>query len=222
LEFAGYKKKNLGSLGCLSTLSFHETKNFICGEGGALLINDPRYIERAEILREKGTDRCRFFRGLVDKYTWVDHGSSYLPSDILAAFLFAQLEAKTKIQNKRRMIWEYYADHLREWARINGVRLPVIPAHCRQPYHLFYLLLPTSAQRDRMIAHLKAQGILSIFHYLPLHLSRMGRSFGGRPGDHPVAEDISGRLLRLPFYYDLTESDLQAVVDAVQSCACFT
>ncbi len=214
--FAEYRGKKLGSLGCLSTLSFHETKNFICGEGGALLINDPGYIERAEILREKGTDRSRFFRGQVDKYTWVDYGSSYLPSDILAAFLFAQLEARTKIQNKRRTIWEYYADHLEEWARHNNVRLPIIPACCSQSYHLFYMLLPTSKQRDQLIAHLGKQGILSVFHYLPLHLSRMGRSFGGRPGDHPVAEDISARLLRLPFYFDLTTSDMNAVVKAVQ------
>ncbi|MCA9450940.1 MAG: DegT/DnrJ/EryC1/StrS family aminotransferase, partial [Candidatus Omnitrophica bacterium] len=141
--FGKYKGRYLGTFGCLATQSFHETKNFTCGEGGALLINDPQYIERAEIIREKGTNRSRFFRGQVDKYTWVDVGSSYLPSDILAAFLYAQLEARDQIQAKRQSIWHCYNDHLQDWATANGVRLPIVPACCEQPYHMFYLLLPS-------------------------------------------------------------------------------
>ncbi len=132
--FAKYRGRFLGTFGCLAVQSFHETKNFTCGEGGALLINDARYVERAEIIWEKGTDRSRFFRGQVDKYTWVDVGSSYLPSDILAAFLYAQLEAREQIQTKRRRVWEYYHQHLQEWAEDHGVRLPVVPPHCEQSY----------------------------------------------------------------------------------------
>ena len=211
-----YKGKQLGTFGCLATLSFHETKNFTCGEGGALLINDPRYIERAEIIREKGTNRSRFFRGEVDKYTWVDVGSSYLPSDILAAFLYAQLEARETIQTRRRRIWEQYAELLKDWARDNAVRLPIVPGHCEQPFHMFYLLMPSLAVRQALIAHLKDRGIMSVFHYQPLHLSAMGRRFGGKPGDCPVTEDSSDRLLRLPFYYGLTEDDQARVVDAVR------
>jgi dTDP-4-amino-4,6-dideoxygalactose transaminase len=214
--FGRYKGKNLGTLGCLAAVSFHETKNFTCGEGGALLINDRQFIERAEILREKGTNRSRFFRGQVDKYTWVDVGSSYLPSDILAAFLYAQLEARDQIQAQRRRVWEYYQHHLQGWAQAHGVRLPTIPSHCDQPYHMFYLLLPTMQDRQRLIARLKAEGILSVFHYLPLHLSEMGRRFGGKPGDCPVTEDVSDRLLRLPFYNDLAEVDQARIVAAIK------
>ena len=210
-----YRGKYLGTFGCLATQSFHETKNFTCGEGGALLINDPQYIERAEIIREKGTNRSRFFRGEVDKYTWVDIGSSYLPSDILAAFLYAQLEAREKIQNRRRQIWEYYYTHLQGWAEERGVRLPIVPAHCEQPYHMFYLLMPSLEHRQALIAHLKEQGILAVFHYLPLHLSEMGQRFGSKPGDCPVTEDISDRLLRLPFYSGLTEEDQSRVVETI-------
>src|SRR5215208_265126 len=202
--FGKYKGKFLGTFGAMATQSFHETKNFTCGEGGALLINDPALAERAEIIREKGTNRSRFFRGQVDKYTWVDIGSSYLPSDILAAFLYAQLESREQIQSNRRRVWEYYHAHLQGWAREHEVRLPIIPEHCEQPYHMFYMLLPSLDLRQALIAHLKDHGILSVFHYLPLHLSDMGRRFGGRAGDCPVTEDVSDRLLRLPFYNDLT------------------
>ena len=215
--FGKYKGRYLGTFGCLATQSFHETKNVTCGEGGALLINDPQYIERAEIIREKGTNRSRFFRGQVDKYTWVDIGSSYLPSDILAAFLYAQLEAREQIQAKRQRIWHFYDDYLQDWATTQGVRLPIVPAHCEQPYHMFYLLLPSLEQRQALIEHLKSQEILSVFHYLPLHLSDMGRKFGGRPGDCPVTEDVSDRLLRLPFYNDLMESEQAQVVEAILS-----
>ena len=213
--FGKYRGRYLGTFGSLASQSFHETKNFICGEGGALLINDPQYCERAEIVREKGTNRSRFFRGQVDKYTWVDAGSSYLPSDILAAFLLAQLESREQIQAKRRRIWEYYREHLQTWACERGVGLPVVPPWCEQPYHMFYLVLPSLEQRQDMIAHLKQQGIMAVFHYLPLHLSDMGRGYGGRPGDCPVTESFSDRLLRLPFYNDLTEEDQARVVNAV-------
>jgi len=149
-----YRGRNLGTLGCLATLSFHETKNFTCGEGGALLVNDPRYAERAEIIREKGTDRSRFFRGEVDKYTWVDVGSSYLLSDILAAFLYAQLEQRELIQARRKRIWEFYDQELRDWAMETGTRLPHVPAECEQPAHLFYLILSSLEERQALIAHL--------------------------------------------------------------------
>jgi dTDP-4-amino-4,6-dideoxygalactose transaminase len=217
--FGKYKGQYLGTFGCLAAQSFHETKNFSCGEGGALLINDPQYIERAEIIREKGTNRSRFFRGQVDKYTWVDLGSSYLPSDILAAFLYAQLESREQIQARRRRIWEYYHEHLQGWAQEHNVRLPVVPAHCEQPYHMFYLLLPSLEKRQALIAHLKARDILSVFHYLPLHLSDMGRRFGGKQGDCPVTEDVSDRLLRLPFYNELSEAEQACVVAAVEEFA---
>lgn len=215
--FATYRDRPLGTFGVMATQSFHETKNFSCGEGGALLINDVRFIERAEIIREKGTNRSRFFRGQVDKYTWVDVGSSYLPSEILAAILAAQLEAREQIQAKRQRVWDYYADHLSAWAEDNGVRLPRVPAHCTHPAHLFYLLLPSLDRRQALIAHLKARGILSAFHYLPLNLSDMGVRFGGRVGQCPVTEDAADRLLRLPFYNSLTTNDLAEVVEAVTS-----
>jgi dTDP-4-amino-4,6-dideoxygalactose transaminase len=210
--FGRYKGNYLGTLGCLATQSFHETKNFTSGEGGALLINDPRYIERAEIVREKGTNRSRFFRGEVDKYTWVDIGSSYLPSDILAAFLYAQLKAREIIQSKRERIWNYYQEHLRDWAVDYGVRLPSVPSHCEQPFHMFYLLLPSLESRQALISYLNTLEINSVFHYLPLHLSSMGRRFGGKSGDCPITEEISDRLLRLPFYNDLTEADQARVL----------
>ena len=218
--FGRYKGKYLGTFGCMATQSFHETKNFNCGEGGALLINDPRYSERAEIIHEKGTDRSRFFRGQVDKYTWVDIGSSYLPSDMLAAYLLAQLESYDQIQAIRRRIWNYYHDHLQDWAAQQGVRFPVVPAHCEQAYHMFYLLLPSLEQRQALIAHLKAQDIVSVFHYLPLNLSVMGQRFGGKKGDCPVTEDVSDRLIRLPFYNSLSESDLARVVSDIQQFRC--
>ncbi len=215
--FGRYKGKNLGTFGALATQSFHETKNFSCGEGGALIVNDSTLIERAEIVREKGTNRSRFFRGMVDKYTWVDVGSSYLPSDMLAGFLYAQLERRDDVQNKRQRIWTYYREHLTEWAALHGVRLPIIPDECDQAYHMFYLLLPSLEERQALIAYLKERGIWSVFHYLPLHLSDMGRQFGGQPGDCPVTEDVSDRLLRLPFYYELSEAEQADIVAALHS-----
>jgi dTDP-4-amino-4,6-dideoxygalactose transaminase len=215
--FGKYKGRYLGTFGCLATQSFHETKNFSCGEGGALVINNPRYIERAEIIREKGTNRSRFFRGQVDKYTWVDVGSSYLPSDMLAAFLYAQLEARAHIQRKREYIWRYYNDQLMDWAAVMNVRLPIIPTHCEQPYHMFYMLLPSLEQRQSLITYLRDHGILGVFHYQPLHLSDVGQRFGGLAGDCPVTERVSDCLLRLPFYNDLAEADLARVVGVIKS-----
>jgi dTDP-4-amino-4,6-dideoxygalactose transaminase len=214
--FGKYKGRNLGTFGCLATQSFHETKNLSCGEGGALLINDDRFIERAEIIREKGTNRARFFRDEVDKYTWVDLGSSYAPSDILAAYLLAQLEMREKIQKLREDIWNFYSEHLREWAERCGARLPVVPDHTDQTYHMFYVLMKTGEDRDRLMAHLRQAGMQSVFHYLPLHLSKMGQSFGGKKGDCPVTESVSERLLRLPFYNTLTKGELTRVVDAME------
>ena len=214
--FSKYKERYLGTLGCLATQSFHETKNFTCGEGGALLINDPQYVERAEIIREKGTDRSRFFRHQIDKYTWMDVGSSYLPSDILAAFLYAQLEARDCIQARRQRIWEYYDEHLRKWAADFNVQLPSVPPHCEQSFHMYYLVLATAEKRDRLLEHLNAHDINSVFHYLPLHLSRMGRLFGGQEGGCPVSESVSERLLRLPFYTGLSEPDQSRVVSALR------
>lgn len=212
-----YGGRQLGTFGALATQSFHETKNLHCGEGGALLINDPSYIERAEIIREKGTNRSRFFRGQVDKYTWVDIGSSYLPSDLLAAFLLAQLESLESIQAKRKSLWELYREGLSAWATDNGVSLPVVPEKCEQAFHMFYLILPSLESRQKLIAYLKERGIMSVFHYLPLHLSEMGIRMGGKRGDCPVTEDVSDRLLRLPFYNDLTEDDQNRVIEAVTS-----
>jgi len=219
--FGKYRGKVLGTFGALATQSFHETKNFSCGEGGALLINNPAFNDRAEIIREKGTNRSRFFRGQIDKYTWVDIGSSYLPSEILAAVLYAQLESREAIQRKRGQIWHTYAASLAAWASAHNVRLPVIPEHCEQPYHMFYLLMPSYAARTRFIDWMKAQDILCVFHYLPLHLSDMGRTFGGQTGDCPVTEDISDRLVRLPFYYNLESSDQQLVIERILSFTAF-
>ncbi len=213
--FGKYKGSYLGTFGIMATQSFHETKNLTCGEGGALLINHPKLIERAEILREKGTNRSRFFRGEVDKYTWVDLGSSYLPSDLLAAYLYAQFESYDKIQEKRSQIWHRYQMGLASWAAQMGVQLPYIPPYCEQPYHMFYILLPSLDVRQKLIQHLKAHGILAVFHYQPLHLSDMGQKFGGRPGDCPITEEISERLLRLPFYYDLSPEEQEFVIQRI-------
>jgi len=213
--FGQYQRKYLGTWGQLATLSFHETKNISCGEGGALLINDPQLIERALVIREKGTNRDRYFRGEVDKYSWVDIGSSYLPSEILAAVLYAQLEQREKIQSKRKLIWDVYFAALKPWAIKHGIGMPFVPTECDQAYHMFYLLMPSLAVRKALIEHLKREGILSIFHYTPLHLSAMGKKWGGKRGDCPVTEDVGDRLLRLPFYYGLSESDQAKIMDSV-------
>ncbi len=213
--FGSYRGRQLGTFGSMATQSFHETKNISCGEGGALLMNDPKFIDRAEIIREKGTNRANFFRGQVDKYTWVDLGSSYAPSDVLAAFLYAQLKSAERIQSARRAIWWRYFRELAGWAAEHGIPLPKIPAECEQAYHMFYLRMPSLEDRQAFIQHLGAHGILSVFHYVPLHLAPMGRKFGGKKGDCPVAEAVSERLVRLPFYFDLSQSDQEQVIKAI-------
>jgi dTDP-4-amino-4,6-dideoxygalactose transaminase len=214
--FGKYRGRWLGTFGCLAAQSFHETKNITCGEGGALLINDTRLIERAEIIREKGTNRSRYFRGQVDKYSWVDIGSSYVMSDVLAAFLYAQLEVWQNIQARRQRIWTYYDQQLRGWAQERGIVCPVVPAYCEQSYHMYYLILPTLEKRQTFIAHLKSRGILSVFHYVPLHLSPMGQRMGGRPGSCPVSEQKSECLVRLPFYNSLSQGEQDQVIEAVR------
>ncbi|MFA5316814.1 MAG: dTDP-4-amino-4,6-dideoxygalactose transaminase, partial [Dehalococcoidales bacterium] len=209
---AAYKGRHLGTIGDFGALSFHETKNCICGEGGALLINNKRYIERAEIVREKGTNRSKFFRGEVDKYTWVDVGSSYLPSDLLAAFLYAQLENMDKITRRRREIFNFYSRELSPLSDKGIMQLPAIPSHCLPNYHMFYIMLESRKVRDGLLGYLKSKGIHTVFHYIPLHLSPVGRSMGYRMGQLPVTESASGRLLRLPFYYNLTGSETDRVV----------
>ena len=213
--FGKYKGKYLGTFGKFAAQSFHETKNISCGEGGALLINDSNFIERAEIIREKGTNRSRFFRGQVDKYSWVDIGSSFLPSDILAAILLSHLEESQIIQRKRKEIWDNYNYVLRGWAHDNKVLQPFIPDHCEQSYHMYYLLFPNLDNRQAFIRHLKDQGVHSVFHYVPLHTSEMGKKYGYINGSLPVTEDISNRLVRLPMYFDLSPTDLEEINQAV-------
>ncbi len=213
--YGKYRGKLLGTFGAMAAQSFHETKNFTSGEGGALIINDRKIIERAEIIREKGTNRSRFFRGQVDKYTWVDIGSSYLPSDILAAFLYGQLEQRQRIQSHRRNLWETYAAGLKAWAAKHEVQLPTVPEYCEQSYHMFYMLMPNLELRQKLIMDLRQRGIYSVFHYLPLHLSDMGRRFGGREGDCAVTERISDQLIRLPFHNVLTGSEQEQVIEAI-------
>ena len=207
-----YKDRFLGTIGDLGTYSFHETKNYICGEGGAIIINNEKFIERAEIIREKGTNRSKFFRGEVDKYTWIDMGSSFLPSDILAAFLYAQLENMATINRRRGEIFDIYYKALIPLANDGKLRLPYISNDCQANSHLFYIILQNENTRNALMDHLKSKGILAVFHYLPLHLSRIGRSMGYKEGQLPVTESMSGRLLRLPFYYDLTREQQDEIV----------
>jgi dTDP-4-amino-4,6-dideoxygalactose transaminase len=214
--FGRYHGQPLGGFGVLAALSFHETKNISCGEGGALLVNDPALIARAEIIREKGTNRSAFFRGQVDKYTWMDLGSSYLPSDMLAAVLWAQLEARDAIQRRRMEIWAAYEEGLSAWADAYGVRLPIVPPGALHPAHLFYVLMPGPGDRDRLIQHLAGLGIHAAFHYVPLHASPMGRHWPLR-APCPVAEDTAARLVRLPMFTDLDADSQRRVIDGVAS-----
>jgi dTDP-4-amino-4,6-dideoxygalactose transaminase len=216
--FGSYRGRPLGTFGVMAAQSFHETKNFSCGEGGAIVINDQQYLERAEIIREKGTNRRNFFRGLVDKYTWVELGSSYLPSDLLAAMLLAQLEDREWVWEHRSTIWNRYAQGLADWSRINGVQMPFVPEHCQTPYHLFHMVMPSAQSRDALISHLRAAGILAVFHYQPLHLSPYGHRIQPN-ADCPVTEEVSERLIRLPFYTNMDEADTEAVIESVCSFA---
>jgi len=213
---ATWNGQYLGTIGDLGAFSFHETKNFICGEGGAIVINHEKFIERAEIIREKGTNRSKFFRGEVDKYTWVDIGSSYLPSDLLAAFLYAQLEHMDKINKRRQEIFEYYYEALSPLSDKGLLRLPVMTSECGGNHHMFYILLKDEGTRNNLMNHLKSKGILAIFHYLPLHISPVGRSLGYQEGQLPVTESVSGRLLRLPFYYDLEKEEQAEIVQLIK------
>ncbi len=214
--FGRYAGRPLGALGSLATLSFHETKNLTCGEGGALVLTDPGFVARAEILRDKGTNRQQLFRGEVDRYTWVDLGSSFVLSDILAAFLWAQLEQRAEVAERRRRIWQAYDDALAGWIEAYGVKRPSVPGTCETTHHLYHLLLATPEDRTALLEHLRADGIYAVFHYTPLHLSRMGRAAGGRPGDCPVTERVSERLLRLPLYNDLAPADQARVVESIR------
>jgi dTDP-4-amino-4,6-dideoxygalactose transaminase len=212
---AFYRERALGSIGHLGCYSFHETKNYVCGEGGALCINDRHYIERAEILRDKGTNRKQFFRGQVDKYTWVEVGSSYVPSEIASAFLFGQLEMAEVISQRREEIYHGYLEELRPLADEGLLELPSAPAHCRQNYHLFYILLPDGPTRDHVMESLAREQINAVFHYIPLHSSPMGQTFGYQGNDLPVTESVSRRLLRLPLYFELSTDARKRVTDAV-------
>ncbi len=212
---AKYKDAYLGTIGDLGTYSFHETKNFICGEGGAFLTNDRSFHDRAEIIRHKGTNRSQFLRGQVDKYTWMELGSSYVPSDMLCAFLYAQLENMEEITRKRRNIYDRYRTLLTPLADRGLLTLPTIPRHCRHNYHMFYILLADLETRTNLIDHLKREGILAVFHYVPLHTSPVGKHMGYREGMLPMTESLSERVLRLPIYYELGEEDIVQVTDCV-------
>jgi dTDP-4-amino-4,6-dideoxygalactose transaminase len=213
---AKYKDKYLGTIGDLGIYSFHETKNANCGEGGALLINNSKFIKRAEIIREKGTNRSQFFRGEVDKYTWHDIGSSYLLSEILAAYLYAQLEHIGSITEKRKKIYNYYKESFKGLEKHGVIKLPAVPEYCQPNFHIFYLLFNSQKERDRIMDGLKKAGILAVFHYLPLHTSPMGKKFGYKKGDLPVTENIAGRLLRLPVYNDISIKELDYIQKTVR------
>jgi dTDP-4-amino-4,6-dideoxygalactose transaminase len=202
---SSYKGRPLGSIGHMAALSFHETKNIISGEGGALLINDPRFVERGEIIREKGTNRSQFFRGQVDKYTWVDIGSSYLPGEIVAAFLWAQMEEADSITKRRLDIWANYHQWFASLEKAGKVRRPVVPRECVHNAHMYYLLLPNLASRTVFIERLKSKGIHTVFHYIPLHSSPTGRQAGRTHGALDVTNDLSDRLIRLPLWVGLEQ-----------------
>jgi dTDP-4-amino-4,6-dideoxygalactose transaminase len=207
-----YNGRPLGSIGHFGTYSFHETKNYMCGEGGALCINTPELLERAEIIRDKGTNRKQFFCGLVDKYSWVDIGSSYTISEVCSAFLFAQLEQMEEIAQRRQAIYEFYQAQLEPLEAEGLLRLPQVPDACQSSYHMFYVLLHDRQTRDQLIEHLLEHHIQAVFHYVPLHSTPMGQKFGYRKGDLPVTEDLSGRLLRLPFFCEIEEEEQVSVV----------
>lgn len=210
-----YRGRHLGTLGHLATYSFHETKNLISGEGGALVINDPRFMERAEIIRDKGTNRAEFSRGFVEKYTWVDIGSSYLASELMAAFLFAQLEESERICARRRASFDYYLEQLRPLEKSGCLRLPIAPEECHHNAHMFYILLESGAVRAELIEYLESRNIQAVFHYVPLHSSPMGRKVGYSEGGLPITTSLSERLLRLPCYFELTREQQDRVIEAV-------
>lgn len=212
---SSYKERPLGSIGHMAALSFHETKNIISGEGGALLINDPRFATRAEIIREKGTNRSQFFRGQVDKYTWVDIGSSYLPGELIAAFLWAQMEDADEITRRRLAIWNVYHEAFADIEQRGLVRRPVISEACRHNAHMYYLLMNNLQERTDLISHLKVNGIHAVFHYIPLHSSPAGKKFGRAAFDYRVTDTASEQLVRLPLWIDLTAEMVELVTSSV-------
>lgn len=211
--FSYYKNKPVGSIGHLSTLSFHETKNIISGEGGALLINDEKFIERAEVIREKGTNRSKFFRGETDKYTWVDIGSSYLPSELIAAFLFAQMEKAEQITNKRKILWQKYNDSLKN---LSWIKTPYIPDYVKHNAHMFYIITENFEQRTELIKFLNSENIKSVFHYIPLHSSPSGKKFSRSSGSLEITDLISDTLLRLPLFYEMKEKEVDIVINSIK------
>ncbi len=212
--FGSYRDRPLGSIGRFATLSFHETKNFICGEGGALVVNDDADVERAHVLYDKGTNRRAFMLGSVDKYSWQDVGSSFGLSEVLAAYLFGQLERRDVILGKRKVVFDRYQQLLAPLAEEFGFRLPVVPIDRHQAYHMYYVLLPDRATRDWVLTTMREQGVQPTFHYVPLHSSPGGRRAAARPTECPVTDDISGRLLRLPFHNNLSAADAERIVRA--------
>jgi dTDP-4-amino-4,6-dideoxygalactose transaminase len=208
-----YNGRNLGSIGHMAALSFHETKNLLSGEGGALLINDARFVERAEIIREKGTNRSKFFRGEVDKYTWVDMGSSYLPSELNAAFLLAQLENCDDIIGQRLAVWNTYHEAFVDLEDMGLVRRPFIPANCQHNGHMYYLLLNQPEQRDRLLQYLKSEGIYGVFHYIPLHSAPAGQTYGRPHGEMQITDRVSETLVRLPLWVGV---DQETVIEKVR------
>jgi dTDP-4-amino-4,6-dideoxygalactose transaminase len=215
--FGRWNGQPLGTLGRFATQSFHDTKNIVCGEGGALVVNDPGDVDRVRVLYEKGTNRRAFFLGQVDKYSWKDTGSSFALANVLAAYLTAQLEKADLIQGKRRTVFERYEQALTPRVEELGIRLPVVPEHCEQTYHMFYVLMPDRPTRDAVLSGMREQDIAPTFHYVPLHSSEAGRKFSAAYAECPVSDDISGRLIRLPFYNDLTETESERVIDSFVS-----
>ncbi|TFZ03813.1 dTDP-4-amino-4,6-dideoxygalactose transaminase [Ramlibacter humi] len=213
---SSYRGRPLGTIGALGTLSFHETKNVISGEGGALLVNDDRLVERAEIIREKGTDRSRFYRGQVDKYTWQDVGSSYLPSELVAAFLWAQLQESGSITRARLQAWDRYHAACAPLEAQGLLRRPVVPSHCQHNAHMYYVLLDERIDRSRVLAAMKDAGIYGLFHYVPLHSSPAGRKYGRTAGDLAVTDSIASRLVRLPLWLGLTPEQQETVVQTLR------
>ncbi len=214
---AKYKDRTLGTLGSIGAQSFHETKNLSCGEGGALILNHPELSEEAQIIRDKGTNRALFLRGEIDKYTWVSKGSSYAPADILAAFLLAQLEEFQSIQARRKQIWDYYQVNLSPLQKGGFLELPTVPVHCVQSFHMFYIVARTQREQNQLLNFLNQNGVNAVFHYVPLHSSNMGLRLGGEPDACPVTEDMSKRLVRLPFFNRLERSDQDHVISNVHA-----
>ncbi len=211
-----YKGKPLGSIGNMGTYSFHETKNIISGEGGALLVNDPRFVQRSEVIREKGTNRGQFFRGEVDKYTWVDVGSSYLPGEVIAAFLWAQMEEAQEITQKRLAVWQHYHESLAHLESDGCLSRPVVPDHCTHNAHMYYILLESGRKRTDLIARLRRRGVNPVFHYVPLHSSPAGEKYGRMSGELMHTNDLSARLLRLPMWVGITEEEQNNIVTILE------